>query len=122
MQSQDNFIFEQQKAVERMMEMNRRSKTTQNNSAGSHNMPPAPSFVRLNENAPHSGNTNPPKEPPKNFSHEPQKEPAQSGFSLPILDTLKIDRDTTLILGLLLILWSEKSDRYLLLALLYILL
>ena len=118
MQSQENFMAQQQKAVERMMEMNRRSMKTKEG----HTMPPAPSFVRLNENK----NTDlterskvEKKDTPAQFlntSHE------KNDFSLPLLNNLKIDRDTTLILGLLLILWSEKSDRYLLLALLYILL
>ena len=118
MTQKENFMYEQQKAVERMMEMNRRSKPDGN----SHNMPPAPSFVKLNENASQFKDSNAPKNPPTTFLSEAKKESQQSGFNLPILDTLKIDRDTTLILGLLLILWSEKSDRYLLLALLYILL
>ena len=114
----ENFMYEQQKAVERMMEMNRRSKPD----GGSHNMPPTPPFVKLNENAHHFNENNERQEKRPKILHEEKKEPPEAGFNLPILDTLKIDRDTTLILGLLLILWSEKSDRYLLLALLYILL
>ena len=118
----DNFMFEQQRAVERMMEMNRRSKENQGAQAPTHNMPPAPAFVRLNDNPKYQDDGVTPREAPQSFLTATKKEPSKSGFSLPILDTLKIDRDTTLILGLLLILWSEKSDRYLLLALLYILL
>ena len=118
MQSQENFMTQQQKAVERMMEMNRRSMKTQEG----HTMPPAPSFVRLNENKNTDFSKGPKveeKEAPTQFLNTAYK---KSDFSLPFLKNLKIDRDTTLILGLLLILWSEKSDRYLLLALLYILL
>ena len=122
MQSNDSFMTEQQRAVERMMEMNRRSRENREDFGNGHNMPPAPSFVRLNENTqPPKKHSAPPREQEK-FLPEAKAQPPQSGFSLPILDSLKIDRDTTLILGLLLILWSEKSDRYLLLALLYILL
>ena len=43
MSHNENFMIEQQKAVERMMEMNRRS--VENSGQG--NMPPAPSFVKL---------------------------------------------------------------------------
>jgi hypothetical protein len=42
-------------------------------------------------------------------------------MNLPFLNNLKNDGDMGLVLGLLLILISEKSDRLLLLALLYIL-
>ena len=57
MTQKENFMYEQQKAVERMMEMNRRSKPDGN----SHNMPPAPSFVKLNENASQFKDSNTPK-------------------------------------------------------------
>lgn len=118
MQSKENFMYEQQKAVERMMEMNRRSKYDSN----SHNMPPAPPFVKLNGNARYFNGGDERQEDTADILRQDKKEAPKAGFNLPLLDTLKIDRDTTLILGLLLILWSEKSDRYLLLALLYILL
>lgn len=56
----------------------------------------------------------------------PQKPPAppkENGlFSLPFLDKLKTDGDFALILGLLLLLLSEKADKRLLFALIYILL
>ena len=42
--------------------------------------------------------------------------------SLPFLDMLNIDGDLPLIIGLLLILFSEKADKKLLFALIYILL
>ncbi len=54
----------------------------------------------------------PPTNPPSLFS----------GLGLPFLDNLKSDGDMTLILGLLLLLLSEKADKRLLFALVYILL
>ena len=44
------------------------------------------------------------------------------GINLPFLDNLKSDGDATLILGILLLLFSEKADKKLLFALIYILL
>ncbi|MCQ2454615.1 MAG: hypothetical protein MJ090_00490 [Clostridia bacterium] len=44
------------------------------------------------------------------------------GLNIPFLEKLKSDKDTALILGLVLILFCEKSDKLLLIALLYILL
>ncbi len=44
------------------------------------------------------------------------------GLSLPFLDNFKKDGDMTLILGILLLLLSEKADKRLLFALIYILL
>lgn len=44
------------------------------------------------------------------------------GFNLPFLENLKSDSDLTLILGILLLLLSEKADKRLLFALIYILL
>ncbi len=88
----NTFQKQQQEAVQRMREMNARS-----------------TF----------------KEPPE---PEPQKEKQQQNNSLlgslnlPFLDSLKKDGDATLILGILLLLFSEKADKRLLFALLYILL
>lgn len=54
---------------------------------------------------------------------QPQNPPSIfSGLGLPFLDNLKNDGDMTLILGLLLLLLSEKADKRLLFALVYILL
>jgi hypothetical protein len=60
---------------------------------------------------------------------EPKAAPTQKprnsllgGFNIPFLDSLKTDTDLTLILGILLLLLSEKADRRLLFALVYILL
>lgn len=119
--NQNEFMREQQAAVERMREMNSRAQINHNTS---HKMPPVPSFVQLNENT----NTH------SKIKDTPQKEnkphPLQSnqsangfgGFKLPFIDSILTDGDSTLILGLLLLLMSEKSDKLLLFALVYILL
>ena len=86
--NQNEFMRERQAAVERMREMNSRSKSPQSN-------PPEPMPT------------------PK-----PQQ---QNGFNLPFLDMFLKDGDSSLILGLLLILMSEKADKMLLFALVYIL-
>ena len=124
MNTDDNmFLAEQQKAVERMMEMSRRS-----GSLSHHRMPPAPSFVKrpeegINENQPNKET----KQPEKSQTSQPQKERKSGGvpflgnMQIPFLSSLKGDKDMTLVLGLILILMSESSDRLLLLALLYIL-
>lgn len=68
------------------------------------------------------------KNPPKPQEPEQPKEKTQKSNSLldslniPFLDTLKKDGDATLILGILLLLFSEKADKRLLFALIYILL
>ena len=54
-------------------------------------------------------------------SKSPQQNRNSAPFGLPIADFLK-NSDTTLILGLLLILFSEDADKMLLFALIYILL
>ena len=89
-----NFKDQQRRAIEQMKDMNKRSTA-----------PPMPE----------------PKKPP-----EPKKaDPNNSffgGLSIPFLDNLQKDGDMTLILGILLLLLSEKADKRLLFALIYILL
>lgn len=61
----------------------------------------------------------------KKESAAPMKSDTSSMFSLlnlPFLDKLKTDGDLTLIIGILLLLLSEKADKRLLFALVYILL
>ena len=62
----------------------------------------------------------PPQKPPE----KPTKinNSVFGGINLPYLDNLKSDGDATLILGILLLLFSEKADKKLLFALIYILL
>ena len=133
--NQNDFLRQQQAAVERMREMNARA---QINKDTSHKMPPVPSFVRLTENnnpqRQHtSSNQNNANEAIKNKrnqntpTHTAQPKSSQNksfgnSLNIPFLDSILKDSDSTLIIGLLLILMSESSDRMLLFALIYILL
>lgn len=117
------FLAEQQKAVERMMEMSRRS-----GGSVSHRMPPTPSFVKMPEDDlredPPTKDTEQPRENQTKQTPKCNKNgniPFLGNLQIPFLSSLKGDKDMTLILGLILILMSESSDRLLLLALLYIL-
>ncbi len=64
------------------------------------------------------------KQPPLNSPPKPTKKSGSllGDLGLPFLENLKTDGDLTLILGILLLLLSEKTDKRLLFALLYILL
>ena len=93
------FLMEQQRAVEQMRQMSRKSTL------------PIPPFAQI-----------PPQKstPPKATSQTP---PALSPGDLfgGITERFKHEPDMALIAGLLLLLWSENADKKLLLALLYIL-
>lgn len=128
--SENDFMRQQQAAVERMREMSRKAAETPEQP-----MPPVPPFVRLqNRNAgAQSQNAAARQEPPQpHGSDMPQNEKSEDNFlfparkgglsSLPFLDMLGSDGDLPLIIGLLLILFSEKADKKLLFALIYILL
>lgn len=95
------FALEKQRAVERMRELNARAKYRQNAAPPKHEL--------QNQNKDESR---------ENAGGSP---PLFSGFNLPFLGDLATDSDMALILGILLILTVEKSDKLLLLALLYIL-
>ena len=125
--SDNDFMRRQQDAVERMREMSRKAAES-----SAQPMPPMPPFVRLQnrENQPQSQGsaasqqsvqTGPQASPASNEDSLP---PTRKGglSSLPFLDLLNIDGDLPLIIGLLLILFSEKADKKLLFALIYILL
>ncbi len=58
----------------------------------------------------------------KNNSTKKANPSAQNGINIPFLEGIFKDSDSTLILGLLLLLMSEKGDKMLLFALVYILL
>ncbi|MBR4099832.1 MAG: hypothetical protein IKK55_02455 [Clostridia bacterium] len=90
----NNFSDKQRKAIEQMKEMNARS---------------------AYKNEPEPAET--PQSPPA-----PQTNSLFSGLNIPFLENLKTDGDLTLILGILLLLLSEKADKRLLFALIYILL
>ncbi len=108
--TQSEFLREQQKALERMKEMQRRSQLNDT----SFNMPPAPSFVKLqNESEKKSAE-------PK--SYEKAQDNKKSLLDLTLIDKYLKDPDSLIILALILILYSEKSDKYLLFSLMYILL
>lgn len=100
-----DFDREKQLAAQRLRELGARSKYRQ---AGN---PPPDTYRNKN-----------------NKNGEPRHSPAHDAasdllpkFKVPFLSDLGADSDMTLILGLILILSSEKSDKLLLLALLYIL-
>lgn len=115
----------EQEAIRQMREMSRRSQASQI----SGRIPPSPDFVRLRndnnsndstglkiENQPPQENTNAEsKGVSKNTS-------SNNGIGFSFLDSVFKDGDSTLIIGLLLLLMSEKSDKILLFALVYILL
>lgn len=93
--NENDFKQKQQNAIEQMRQMNRRS-----------------------NNAIHEEESNP--NPPKPPKEKPQNS-LLGNLGLPFLDNLKTDGDLTLILGILLLLLSEKADKRLLFALIYIL-
>ena len=93
-----NFSEQQRRAIEQMFDMNKRSTKPQNKA-------PEPK----------------PQKPP-NIPKSENQNSFLGGISLPFLDNLKKDGDMTLILGILLLLLSEKADKRLLFAIIYILL
>ena len=103
--TQAEFERRRNAAVENMRQMNARRVNSKS---------PAPEPKA----APHCKNV-PAIQPPKT---ETEKSNTQSGFDIPFLNSFSSDKDTALILGLLLILMSENSDKTLLFALVYILL
>ena len=125
--SDNDFMRRRQDAVERMREMSRKAAES-----SAQPMPPMPPFVRLQnrENHPQSQGsaasqqsvqTGSQASPASNEDSLPHTR--KGGLSsLPFLDMLNIDGDLPLIIGLLLILFSEKADKKLLFALIYILL
>ena len=118
------FLREQQQAVERMREMSRRSVPS-----NPHPMPPTPSFVRLPENesrnpsrdsapAPTPMQEKAVTQPP----HRGNNNGSRSLFSGLLPKQFSFDSDTALIIGLILLLSQENTDRMLLYALVYIML
>lgn len=124
--NQDEFIRQQNAAVERMKEMNRRSVP----GSSSQPMPPVPPFVRLqgsdlgnSENFSEKGFESPSKknQPQKNTLNHKKGNSFLGELNLPFADIFSKESDISLIIGLLLILMSENSDKKLLFALIYIL-
>ncbi len=141
--NENEFMRQQQAAVERMREMNARATPGSTRQP----MPPVPSFVRVQSNrqnqpqaypsqnrtqnadrrqtaAPRQENTAPEmsRTQPERRSSETKSGSLFGGLNLPFLDLFSKDGDASLIIGLLLILMSEKADKKLLFALVYILL
>lgn len=100
----NEFFLERQRAVERMRETANRSRYT----------PPPVS-------APPPPAQKPPRENPPQGKRD-SLDTILTGLDIPFLNRIKTDSDTALILGLVLLLTAEKSDRLLLIALIYILL
>lgn len=92
-----SFSKQKQDALERMREMNSRSTSKKT--------PPKPQ-----------------PEPKKDIPQNQKSNSLFEGINIPFLDNLTKDGDATLILGILLLLLSEKADKKLLFALIYILL
>ena len=125
--SDNDFMRRRQDAVERMREMSRKAAES-----SAQPMPPMPPFVRL-QNRENQAQSQGSAASQQSVQTGPQASPApnedslphtrKGGLSsLPFLDLLNIDGDLPLIIGLLLILFSEKADKKLLFALIYILL
>ena len=108
--TEKEFKRQQQAAVEQMRKMNMRS--------SKQNMPPMPSFVKLNEPQESEPSSQPQQSPAKNSSSASFLDT----LNIPFLNTFKKDGDLPLIIGLLLLLMGENADKRLLFALIYILL
>lgn len=132
--NENEFMRQQRAAVERMREMNQRAVPGNTNQP----MPPVPPFVKLQNSGSGRGgnyqNNNNAQARQSGANHLQRdnqiKNPPQSekkggslfeGLNLPFLDMFSKDGDASLIIGLLLILMSEKADKKLLFALIYIL-
>ena len=134
----NEFMRRREEAVEQMREMNSRAAP----SGAGQSMPPVPPFVKVQGNRQNRSNSSQPsrqqatRQPSQQRSEntamptspprtEPMSRPKNSGLlgglDLPFLDMLTKEGDVSLIIGLLLILMSEKADKKLLFALVYIL-
>ena len=113
----NSFSEEQKRAIERMREMNKRSSFAREDV---HKMPPAPAFVQIKKEI--KNEEKPPFEPFFESKGNTSKSNGFLPFGIPPVTALLNDSDTCLILGLLLILMQEKSNKLLLFALIYILL
>lgn len=94
--NQKSFANQKEDAIRRMREINQKSE------------------IQKTESSPQNK-----KEPQKNTNHDNS---LLAGLNIPFLNNLKSDGDSALILGIILLLLSEKADKKLLFALIYILL
>ncbi len=107
---------ELRRAAERVRELSRRSSVN----TPPHAMPPTPDFVNVNRRQQPSP---PPPTPEKTVDSPSKRAPAvNSLFKMINFKNLEIDSDVSLILGILLLLSSDKTDEILSMALLYIML
>ncbi len=106
------FMENRQAAMDKMREMNSRSRYK--------NEPHSPHFEQKEKTAQAKAYSQPHQ--PKKITQPQPKGQREGGMKLPFLDNLLNDGDSTLILGLLLLLMSEKADKTLIFALVYILL
>lgn len=130
----NEFMRRREEAVEQMREMNSRATPT----GAGQSMPPVPPFVKVQGGRQNRSNSSQPsrqqakRQPAQEQSQNtpvPSAEPRNKtknngllgGLDLPFLDMLTKEGDVSLIIGLLLILMSEKADKKLLFALVYIL-
>lgn len=122
--NEKEFLNSQKAAIERMREMNSRSRFNDNRKNQNFSAPP----VKPKGNTPEKNKENPPKprpQPDQRKENNTKKEHNNSifaGLNIPFLDKIMNDSDTVIIIGLLLILMSENADKRLLFALIYILL
>ena len=122
--SQDDLAAMQKDAMERVREMQRRADETLRRSNSSLQKPRPPQPPQPNQSPPAA-----PQDPQQQLAPGPLPPAAPPSGTVPVegkveqlLQTLGIDRDRLLILGLLFLLYNEgNSDYSLLLALLYLL-
>lgn len=124
MPENNEFLQQQQRAVERMREMSAHAAPSAQNP---HSMPPTPPFIRMPRNssaapssaASHTPNQNTDTPPAKSEPSAPA--PRSAGIAdFAFLEKLRTEPDLPLILGLLLLLWNDNADKKLMLALAYI--
>ncbi len=119
--NEKEFLNSQKAAVERMREMNSRSRFGGNNSDNSLPAPPVKAVGKDNQNQ-HQNQQKTAPIPINNNTQKGHNNSLFAGLDIPFLDKIMKDSDTVIIIGLLLILMSENADKRLLFALIYILL
>ena len=123
--NENDITNKSKQAIEQMREMNKRANFQNKNSNSP--LKNQSSIQNKNDkiNSPNASKIKPPNTQNinKNFTNLPQKNanPFLGGIGFSLSNLLTSDADATLILGLLLILMSENTDKILLFALIYIL-
>ena len=123
--NENNISHKTKQAIEEMRQMNMRANfQKENGNSYQKSQKNAENISDNNKNFADSQNeTNKSDIPRKDFinTKKPTFNSFFDGIGLPFSSLLSGDKDTALIIGLLLILMSEKSDKILLFALIYIL-